>query len=233
MSHNGLIKRQAFRLSEQLRPSHAAPPKPAAPAVAIPAEYPSFVAPVPKDPILPPEPAISPKEIERIKEEARTEGLALGRKQGQQEVEKAARAELAALAAMVAKVSSAWEAERDRMQEALADFAFVCANRLLGDALRDPGMAAAAVRSALAACEGWQQMTLEVHASDLALIRGVVDQDPALSQKVLRVFASEAVQVGGCRIGSNEGSLDARFEVQMAQLSKQLDAHRAAWKAQP
>lgn len=236
MSDDGLIKRQAFRISGQLRPSHVVPRALAAPPATVPAAVPvatTYAAPALREPPTPTVPAITPAEIERLKQAARAEGLALGRKQGQQEVEAAARDKLAALEAMVTQVSNAWEAERDRMHELLAEFAFVCTNRLLGDCLHDPNMAVSAVRAALAACDGWQQLTLEVHADDLDLIQGVVHQDPALSQKALRVVASNAVQVGGCRITSNEGTLDARLEVQLAALRKQLDAQRARWISQP
>jgi len=234
MSDNGLIKRQAFRISGQLRPSHVVPAVVAAPATAVAAmpAYKPNTTPALREPPAPTAPAITPAELAQLKEAARAEGLALGRQQGQQEMEKAARDKLAALEAMVTKVSTAWEAERDRMHELLTEFAFVCTNRLLGDCLRDPDMAASAVRSALAACDGWQQLTLEVHAGDLALIQGVVHQDPVLSQKALRVVASSAVQVGGCRITSDEGSLDARLEVQLSELRKQLDASRTAGSLQ-
>lgn len=225
MSDDGLIKRQAFRISGQLRPSHVVPVATAA-ATAVK----SSAAPALRDP---PAPVITPAEIKQLKEAARAEGLALGRQQGLQEVEAAARDKLAALEAMVTEVSTAWEAERERMHELLTEFAFVCTNRLLGDCLHDPDMAASAVRAALAACDGWQQLTLEVHAGDLDLIQGVVDQDPVLSQKGLRVVASNAVQVGGCRISSNEGALDARLDTQLAALRGQLDAQRAERRSQP
>lgn len=231
MNDPGLIKRQAFRISGQLRPSHVLPAA-AASAVIAPAKL-ATAAVIREPAATAAAPTVTPAEIEQQKEEARAKGLALGREQGRQEAEKAARDKLAALEAMIATVSSAWEAERDRMQALLADFAFVCTNRLLGDCLRDPDIAASAVRSALAACDGWQELTLEVHAGDLDLIQGLVNQDPALSQKALRVVASNTVQVGGCRISSNEGSLDARLEVQLAALRKHLDVLRAEWKSQP
>lgn len=230
MSDDGLIKRQAFRISGQLRPSHVVSRAPAVAPATVPTAVPlttTYAAPVLREPAAPVVPAINPAEIEQLKQAARAEGLAQGRRQGQQDVEAAARDKLSALEAMVTEVSSAWEAERDRMQGLLADFAFVCTNRLLGDCLKDPEMAVSAVRSALAACDSWQQLTLEVHAGDLDLIQGVVREDPELSQKALRVVASNVVQVGGCRITSSEGTLDARLEVQLAALRKQLDALRA------
>lgn len=236
MSDSGLVKRQAFRISGQLRPSHVVPQATAAaPAVAMvvtPAHKPGAGQTL-REPTPPATSAITPAEIERLKEAARTEGLALGRKQGQQEVEAAARDKLAALTAMITEVSCAWEVERERMHALLAEFAFVCTNRLLGDCLRDPDMAASAVRSALAACDGWQQLTLEVHAGDLDLIQGVIQQDAMLNQKATRVVASNAVPVGGCRIISSEGTLDARLDVQLAALRKQLDAQRAARGGSP
>lgn len=236
MSEDGLVKRQAFRASGQLRPSHVVPRAPAVPPVPVPAPIPAampYVAPTLREPPAPAVPAITQAEIDQLKQAARAEGLALGRRQGQQEVEAAAREKLAALSDLITQLSSAWEQERDRMHQLLAEFAFLCTNRLLGDCLRDPDMAASAVRAALAACDGWQHLTLEVHAGDLNLIQGVIRQDPGLSQKALRVLASSAVQVGGCRITSNEGSLDARLDVQLAALRKRLDAHRELWRPQP
>ena len=217
MSDDGLIKRQAFRISGQLRPSHVVPVAAAVtpvtmPPTAIPMATP-YAAPALREPPAPAVPAITPAEIEQLKQAARADGLALGRQQGQQEVEAAARDRLAALEAMVAKVSTAWEAERERMHELLTEFAFVCTTRLLGDCLRDPGMAASAVRSALAACDGWQQLTLEVHAGDLALIQGVVRQDREGGQEEARRQAQaegrgegRGGRQDGCPAGRRHGS---------------------------
>ena len=110
------------------------------------------------------------------------------------------------------------------MQDALADFAFVSTNRLLGDCLRDPSMAMEAVRSALGACGAWQSLTLELHPHDAQRLGHTLEAQAAVKEKSLRVVASTEVRVGGCRIASTAGVLDARLEFQLAQLRARLDA---------
>jgi flagellar biosynthesis/type III secretory pathway protein FliH len=151
--------------------------------------------------------------------------LALGRQQARQEAHAAIRDQMATLQALIESVNQAWVEERARMHEALADFAFVATNRLLGDSLRDPSIALEAVRSALNACGAWQTLTLELHPHDAQRLGAALQADAALKERSLRVVASAEVRVGGCRITSGEGTLDARLEFQLAQLRARLDAH--------
>lgn len=222
MTYTGLVKRQALSVSGQRRPSHtqrhavegAHPAKPQMQAHGL---------------TTPTVPAITTEEVDRLKEVARLEGLALGRKQGQEQVEKAAREKLAALDSMLTSVGDAWNDERDRLHSLLADFAFVATNRMLGGCVRDPHVAVAAVRSALAACDAWQELTVEVHANDVDMIASALKLDSSLAEKSLRIVGSSAVRLGGCRITSTEGSLDARLETQLAQLRACLDTERVEW----
>ena len=217
MSATGLVKRHVLRASAQQRPSLAALP----------------LLPVMPAPVSPPhqpvqaeasEPRLTPAQLHELKEAARTEGLALGRQQARQEAQAAIRDQLAALQSLIDSVSQAWLEERARMQDALADFAFVATNRLLGDCLRDPSMALEAVRSALGACGAWQTLTLELHPHDAQRLGDALQAEAALQEKSLRVVASTEVRVGGCRITGSEGTLDARLEFQLAQLRARLDA---------
>jgi flagellar biosynthesis/type III secretory pathway protein FliH len=221
MSSSGLVKRRTLLVSGEARPSVAI-----APAVSTPTASSAVAAKSVSE-----TPVVSQAEIDQIKAAARAEGLAAGHRQGQQEVEKAAREKLAAVDALLKSVTDAWHDERERMHAALADFAFIAANRMLGDALSDPHSAVAAVRSALGACNAWQDLTIEVNSRDLDLLRQALDNDVSLAEKNVRVVASSAVRVGGCRVSSSEGTLDARLEVQLAELRARLDAEQAAQKA--
>ncbi len=165
--------------------------------------------------------------IERIKEMARLEGLAQGRKQGQQEAAEAVRDKLASLQAVLLSVEAAWQTERVRIETLLGDFAFVAVNRLLGDCLREPEAAVAAVRATLADCDITQVLTVEVHPRDVGPVTTALrGDDDASAASMVRIVASEAVDVGGCRICTQGGALDARLEVQLAQLRERLDAER-------
>lgn len=217
MSAAGLVKRHVLRASAQQRPSRVVLPLPAVPAAAVS----SASRPVQAEAT---QPMLTPAQLHELKEAARAEGLALGRQQARQEAQAAIRDQLAALESLIASVSQAWREERARMQDALADFAFVSTNRLLGDCLRDPSMAMEAVRSALGACGAWQGLTLELHPHDAQRLGNTLEAEAALKEKSLRVVASTEVRVGGCRITSAAGVLDARLEFQLAQLRARLDA---------
>lgn len=217
MSATGLVKRHVLRASAQQRPSRVALPLPAVPTTLVS----SASRPVQAQAT---EPMLTPAQLHELKETARAEGLALGRQQARQEAQAVIRDQLAALESLIESVSQAWLEERTRMQDALADFAFVSTNRLLGDCLRDPSMAAEAVRSALRACGAWQSLTLELHPHDAQRLGSTLEAEAASKEKSLRVVASTEVRVGGCRITSSVGALDARLEFQLAQLRARLDA---------
>jgi flagellar biosynthesis/type III secretory pathway protein FliH len=173
-------------------------------------------------------PSVDAAELEQIKEKARQEGLALGRQQAKAELEKALRDNHTVVEGLVKSVSAAIEAHWARMDKLLPDFAFIAVNRVLGDALQSPEAVLASVRAALHACDPWEDVTLEVHPRDLELVSSALGAEALQAQKTLRFTASNAVKVGGCRVVSEEGVLDARLEVQLKQLRDSLDAARAA-----
>jgi flagellar biosynthesis/type III secretory pathway protein FliH len=226
MERNGLVKQQLLRISEVHRPSHAPARPPAAVATRLSPRTPVVEA---KTECKEPPAAEVPDAaaIERIKEMARLEGLAQGRKQGQQEAAEAVRDKLASLQAVLLSVEAAWQTERVRIETLLGDFAFVAVNRLLGDCLREPEAAVAAVRATLADCDITQVLTVEVHPRDVGPVTTALrGNDDASAASMVRIVASEAVDVGGCRICTQGGALDARLEVQLAQLRERLDAER-------
>jgi flagellar assembly protein FliH len=229
VSGSGLLKRDGLRAGGPQRPSHTpskvlgASPKPGVSrpeSPLAPAAHTSSISP----------PAIdrgpTPAQIEAIKEAARQEGLALGRRQARDEADKAIGDKIASLDAVVKSVSKAWLEERDRMLAVLADFAFVATCRMLGERAADPQIAIDSVQSTLDACEGWKDITIEVNPSDAELLRRALARDESPGSRTMRVEASPDVRLGGCRITSSEGSLDARLEVQISQLRERLDAER-------
>jgi flagellar biosynthesis/type III secretory pathway protein FliH len=227
MERNGFVKQQLLRVSEVHRPSHAPARPPAVVASRLSPQTPVVEAQGERK-VLPPAAEVpDAAAIERIKEMARLEGLAQGRKQAQQEAAEAVRDKLASLQAVMLSVEAAWQTERVRIEALLGDFAFVAVNRLLGDCLREPGAAVAAVRATLADCDITQVLTVEVHPRDVGPVTAALSgNDDASAASTVRIVASEAVDVGGCRICTQGGSLDARLEVQLAQLRERLDAER-------
>ena len=166
-------------------------------------------------------------ELLRSKEKARSEGLELGRQQAKAELEKALTAKNAEIAKLLATINLAWGEETERLQHEMSEFAFVAVNRMLADALRDPQVAMAAVRQVLKECNAWQSLTLEVHPQDAQLIRVALESDADVADRAMKVVGSDEVTLGGCRIASEQGQLDARLEAQLAQLRQSLDVCRA------
>ena len=224
MTNAGLLKRQGLRVGGEPRPSHVPETSPGGRST------PPASTQVASTGQVPAAAAISQADIDESKAAARLEGLALGRKQGLEEQAALIRAKLAEMDAVLKSVAGAWNDERAAMQTALADFAFVATNRMLGDCLRDPAVAMAAVRASLAACHAWQELTLEVHPRDAELVRDALERDPSQGARSMSIVGSESIGVGGCRIVSTQGSLDARLEVQLEQLRARLDIGRFDWK---
>ncbi|WP_124446860.1 FliH/SctL family protein [Paucibacter sp. KBW04] len=124
--------------------------------------------------------------------------------------------------------SLAWAKQVERLQVEMSEFAFVAVNRLLADALSDPQVALGAVRRVLKECNAWQSLTVELHPQDLRWLREGLKGDALTADKSVIFAGSEDVAVGGCRIVSEQGEVDARLEVQLGRLRQSLDEFRAA-----
>jgi flagellar assembly protein FliH len=87
-------------------------------------------------------------------------------------------------------------------------------------------MIEAAVREALAHCEATQELTVLLHAEDLALLQRV--NAPVLvttlAGEKLRFQASPEVTRGGCLVQTRFGVLDARRETKFDLLKKSLQS---------
>ncbi len=220
----GLIKGASLRASTVMRPSVASRPAPG--ATPVPREASPAGPPVQQAAavVAPPRPGPDPAELARLKEAARQEGLALGLQQAQAEAERVLRDKLGELSRLMSAVSQAYHAHCRQQEAHLADFAFVAVNRVLGDVLQDRAAVLPSVRAALQASQPWQEATLELHPQDLEMVSLALGQEAALQG--LRCVASPAVALGGCRVVTPEGTLDARLEVQLAALHAQLQAAR-------
>lgn len=168
-------------------------------------------------------------ELEALRRRAVDEGLEQGRQQARAEAHAAVADALERLATLHAALEQAFSAEKAGAQALLADLSFVAVNRLLGDALHDPRVAVAAVEAALSACDAWQALTIEVHPEDMQYLDAARGRLPNAALRDVRVVASTAVALGGCRVSGMAGNLDARLETQLAALKARLDEVRASW----
>jgi flagellar biosynthesis/type III secretory pathway protein FliH len=231
----GLIKGAALRTSAVSRPSIAptteAPLTPVTPVTPLAGLR--HNAPGAAQPVLPPSAAptaapvsVNVAELERLKEAARQEGRSQGLQQGKAEAEKALHDKLGELNRLMASLTQAVQTHCQRQEDQIVDFAFIAANRVLGNALQDRAAVVAGVKAALRASQPWQEATLELHPRDLETVNLALGQESDIEFQNLRCVASALVTLGGCRVVTPEGVLDARLEVQLAQLHARLQAAR-------
>jgi len=170
-------------------------------------------------------------ELEALRRRAVEEGLEQGRQQGRAEAQAAVADALQRLATLQGTLQAAFTADQAGAQALLSELSFIAVNRLLGDALHDPRAAVAAVEATLSACDAWQSLTIEVHPEDVQYLDAARERLPNAALRDVRVVASTAVALGGCRVSGMAGNLDARWETQLAALKARLDEARAAWPA--
>lgn len=168
-------------------------------------------------------------ELEAMKKRATEDGRQEGLKSAQTQIARASSQQVEQLRALVESLRQAVAQARDRQESLMADIVMVAVRRMLGDAFASPDAALAAVRSTLEEASLKKAATLEVHPSDLPYLQQAVLSGDL---EALAIVASREVEVGGCRLLTPEGVLDARLETQLSLLRSTLDQARTSWSSQ-
>ncbi|WP_426104794.1 FliH/SctL family protein [Massilia sp. TSP1-1-2] len=157
-----------------------------------------------------------------VQAEAERRGYAAGAGMGEQ----AGRAEYAAQVercrGLASQIEEARSAAIARAELAMVDIAFAAVCRIIGEQGVARATIAAAVSAAIAANRSRDQLTVRLHPDDAALLN-----EGALPGEGLRYAPDPLVSLGGCIVESAGGTLDARFETQLALLAAALKAARA------
>jgi flagellar biosynthesis/type III secretory pathway protein FliH len=183
---------------------------------------------------LPAAPTLSARqldEIEHLRAEAlrkgHEEGYAKGLAEAQAQEEEAAQAQSRAVQALLNHISEAHRSELGRLESLAADFAFQATCRLVGEAYAQPELALLLVRQALAEVPGSSDVRIELHPADAAFVQAAIDELEFEHRHLqLSVIGSQQVSLGGCRLHTDLGVLDARLETQLTALKAQLDEAR-------
>ena len=163
----------------------------------------------------------------RAIEEGRRDGMKEGLKAAQEKAAQALSEQLAALRQSAKSLDDAAAQLRERTVAGLADVVLAAVRRMLGEAWAQPDAARDAIRAVLkeAAIDG--PATVQVHTRDLDHLRAMAEAHPELSLSHVEFAAHPEVQLGGCRVVTAQGTLDARLETQLALLREALDAARS------
>jgi len=161
--------------------------------------------------------------------DAQRRGMESGEKKGLEQGERLAREQLHGqierVQAVLAQVSQARAKLMDEAEDALVEIAFAAVCRILGEAGADKATLQRVVRETTSATREREQLAVRLHPDDAAWLE-TVDGAPDV-----RVSADHGVALGGCMIDSAGGTLDARFETQLALLAAALKTVRAERRA--
>jgi flagellar biosynthesis/type III secretory pathway protein FliH len=161
------------------------------------------------------------EERDRIREEARREGLERGRAEASSAELLQARDLLrrAAEELRAKSVEVAAAAERDLVRLALA-----IAGKIVKREVAAGGVAPANVRRAVELLAGRRSVVIRIHPDDLSAIEAVI---PDLRREFadlreVAIEGSDAVGRGGCIVATREGSVDATIAAQLEDLERGL-----------
>jgi flagellar biosynthesis/type III secretory pathway protein FliH len=180
----------------------------------------------------PSEPVIDAKELERLRAQAIADGRKEGLKQAQESAERARQEDLKSLQDLMKSLASSVQSLRTHHQSSVADVVFVAVCRILGEAFVDKQVVVRAVKEALAEAGSTGAVSIEVHPRDAGTLTEASSALPLETQCTVKIVANDEVRLGGCRLQTPQGTLDARLEVQLELLKQHLDRARAAWSTQ-
>jgi type III secretion system HrpE/YscL family protein len=128
--------------------------------------------------------------------------------------------------ARVTEILASATAEREKMlmeaEPEVVNMVFQIAEKILGDAV-EKGAIVAVVKQALSEAIG-ERITVRVHPDDLEMVRSA---EPELKERLQNIkslitVADESIEVGGCAVDTEVGTIDAQLSTQLAAIKKSL-----------
>lgn len=169
------------------------------------------------------------QEAEAARELGRQRGLQEGRAAGAEEVHRGAEAELARIRSIAAGLQTALDTGIRGLEEMAVAIAFEAVCKMLGTAAVSRDGIRALVHEAVEHAAGAQRVTVRLHPGDLATLQSAGSLEPALvSGASVQWAADKSIELGGCVVETDGGTLDARLETQVGRLRAALLAARAA-----
>ncbi len=172
------------------------------------------------------------KERERIREEARREGLEKGRAEALAAAQKSERERLAPEAAaardLLKKAAEALQGKRAELVAAaerdLVRLALAIARKIVKREVRGEDVAAENVRRAIELTASRQVVRILVHPADLSSIEAFLPDLRREFTDILDVAleGSDTVDRGGCVVSTREGSVDATIAAQLEEIERGL-----------
>lgn len=173
--------------------------------------------------------AILAPELTALRLAAQSEGLELGRAQGQNEMIERAGSSLEALTRIAAAAENSFALEAAQLADGCIEIVAEIFFKLAGPHLVAKEAVHGAVLAVLSRIKDERKVTIRVCPADLPLLQA---QEPAISEALgsrrWTLMGDPRVMAGGCLVDSTLGTLDGRLEVQLSELCETLRAAKTA-----
>lgn len=170
-------------------------------------------------------------ELEAHVEAARQGGYEEGRQSAMREVKARFESAVQVIESAAQQSDEAFAQELTQLSERCAEIVVAAIAKIAGPHLLTPEAALGAVLTVAERLRDERDVTLRVHADDLLALeanRGRIER--ALAGRRFSLLADSRIELGGCIIDSDLGSLDGRLELQLRGLFETLRAARAGMR---
>jgi flagellar assembly protein FliH len=167
------------------------------------------------------------QEAETARELGRQRGMQEGRAAGAEEARREADAELTRIRSIAGKLQGALDTGIHGLEDVAVEIAFEAVCKMLGAAAVSKDGMRAMVQEAAGRVAGAERISVRLHPGDLAALEaaGALDAVLAPGTKV-HWAADKTIELGGCVVETDGGTLDARLETQVERLRNALLAAR-------
>jgi flagellar biosynthesis/type III secretory pathway protein FliH len=172
-------------------------------------------------------------QVERDLAEARMQAERCGYADGQEKADAAARKavseQVERMTSIVASLRHARRGVLDGAEDAMIEMVYTAVCRIVGETATTRVAIAATIKQALVSFQQNDEVVVRLNPQDLALIRAA-DTEPHLDAIDARwqLRADASIDIGGCIVEGANGTLDARLDLQLANVRDALLAVRAS-----
>lgn len=169
------------------------------------------------------------QEAETARELGRQRGLQEGRAAGAEEARREAEAELVRIRSIASRLQGALDTGIKGLEDVAVEIAFEAVCKMLGTAAVSREGMRALIQEAAGRVAGAERIAVRLHPGDLAALQsaGALDADLVPGASV-HWAADKSIELGGCVVETEGGTLDARLETQLERLRAALLAARGA-----
>ncbi len=154
--------------------------------------------------------------------EAERRGLASGKEEGERQALVQVAGKLELLATLVEALETSRLNTLEQTEDMLVEVAYTAVCRIVGNAAATPAGLLEIVRGIARDGHAASKLCIRLHPQDLKMLQ---EEDGILDAR-MTLQADSTVELGGCMVDSDKGTLDARLETQLQRLAEVLSSVR-------